>query len=212
MRVFAAIVALCAALILLGPPVMAHARLSPYPVTSFDGDKYSARQAQMGADVARAVQAKRHRAGRHLGPKRGPNGGQRIRQVPIFTPIAEPGAVEPLAATPSLGEGLRRVAAQIIGGRPQGCPHRFCGCALALRIFGRIVPALNLAVNWVHKFQRSPPAPGMVAARHGHAFQLIAHVRGTTWQVWDANSGRGRTRIHDRSIAGFIIVNPRSNS
>lgn len=194
MRFVAVLVALCAALI--GP---AHARPSPYPVTSFDGDKYSARQAQMGADVAKAVKARTGAKAR----KRAPVSRKRWRQVPIFAPLVAP---------PSLGEGFRRVAAQILGGRPQGCPHRFCGCALALKIFGRIVPVLNLAVNWVHKFQRSPPAPGMVAARHGHAFQLIAHIRGMTWQVWDANSGRGRTRIHERSIAGFIIVNPHGSS
>jgi hypothetical protein len=26
--------------------------------------------------------------------------------------------------------------------------------------------------------------------------------------VFDANSGRGRTRIHARSIAGYVIVQP----
>lgn len=98
-------------------------------------------------------------------------------------------------------------AVVVIGGRPSGCPHRFCGCALAIKLFGRIVPHLNLASNWL-KFPRTAPAPGMVAARRGHVFKLLAHVGGSTWQVWDANSGRGRIRIHNRSIAGYVIVNP----
>lgn len=190
--------------------IAVQAKQSPYPVTPFEGDRYGARQAQMGADVAKEAQRQRAAKTRRAAPTRRhalPRARQRMRQVPIFAPLAEP-----QGASVAFGEGIRRVAAQIIGGRPQGCPSRFCGCALALKIFGRIVPVLNLAVNWVHKFQRTPPAPGMVAARHGHAFQLIAHVRGMTWQVWDANSGRGRIRVHERSIAGFIIVNPRSNS
>ena len=95
----------------------------------------------------------------------------------------------------------------VIGGRPAGCPHRFCGCALAIKVFGRIVPHLNLAANWL-KFPRTSPAPGMVAARRGHVFKLIAHIGGNDWQVWDANSGGGRIRIHKRSIAGYTIVNP----
>jgi hypothetical protein len=208
MRIFAAAVLLCLA------SFGAEAKQSPYPVTPFEGDRYGARTAQMGADVAKAVKVQRtrkaarsHRWRRVPVPRARPE----LRQVPIFAPYVSPGAVEPL----TLYGGAKREAgrvAQTIGGRPSGCPHRFCGCALALKIFGRIVPTLNLAVNWVHKFQRSPPAPGMVAARHGHAFQLIAHVRGTTWRVWDANSGRGRIRVHERSIAGFVIVNPHGSS
>jgi hypothetical protein len=203
MRVFAAAALLC--LVSFG----AEAKQSPYPVTPFDGDKYSARTAQMGPEVARTVQHQRAAAKKRSRNKHIKKRPRFEVPIPAPRPIAEPGAVEPL----TLYGGAKREAgrvAQTIGGRPSGCPARFCGCALALKIFGRIVPTLNLAVNWVHKFQRTPPAPGMVAARHGHAFQLIAHVRGSTWRVWDANSGRGRIRIHDRSIAGYQIVNPRS--
>ncbi len=105
-----------------------------------------------------------------------------------------------------VGEPIRQVAA-IVGGRPEGCPRRFCGCALAIKLFGRIVPHLNLAANWL-KFPRVTPAPGMVAARRGHVFKLIAHVKGNIWSVWDANSGGGHIRIHHRSIAGYVVVNP----
>lgn len=95
----------------------------------------------------------------------------------------------------------------VIGGRPSGCPHAFCGCALSLNLFGRIIPHLNLAANWL-RFPHSEPAPGMVAARHGHVFKLLAHIGGNRWRVWDANSGHGRIRVHERSIAGYRIVNP----
>lgn len=94
-----------------------------------------------------------------------------------------------------------------LGGRPHGCPYRFCGCALSLHIYGRQVPGLNLASNWF-RFPRAAAAPSMVAVRRGHVFQLLAHVSGTVWRVWDANSGRGRIRVHERSIAGYGIVNP----
>ena len=36
---------------------------------------------------------------------------------------------------------------------------QFCGCGAALRVFGRIVPELNLAANWL-RFPRTSPAPG----------------------------------------------------
>lgn len=201
-------------LILLGLSVVCHARPSPYPgkVTSFVGDRYGS--AQLGPDVVRDVQ--RQRAGRKLNKrataaqrKRPPVSRKRWRDVPI--PAPRPGTVEPLAgdAAPlSVAGGTRREAAQVIGGRPDGCPPRFCGCALAIKIFGRIVSNLNLAINWRHVFPRTEPRPGMVAVRSGHVFQLMDHRAGNIWRVWDANSGRGRIRIHDRSIAGHAIVDP----
>lgn len=100
-------------------------------------------------------------------------------------------------------------AAKIVGGRPAGCPRSFCGCGAAIRVFGRIVPELNLAANWL-RFRRSLPAPGMVAARHGHVFVLERHIAGDIWMAYDANSGRHATRIHARSLKGYTIVNPHS--
>jgi hypothetical protein len=97
---------------------------------------------------------------------------------------------------------------QILGGRPTGCPRRYCACALAIKLFGKINPHLNLASNWLRKFPRTSPAPMMVAARSGHAMQLLEHVGADKWKVWDANSGKGLTRIHVRSIRGFAVVNP----
>ncbi|WP_458173873.1 hypothetical protein [Bradyrhizobium sp. 14AA] len=97
---------------------------------------------------------------------------------------------------------------RVIGGRPAGCPSSFCGCGAALRVFGRVVPELNLASNWL-RFPRAAPAPGMVAARHGHVFVLEQHLGGDTWMAYDANSGGHATRIHARSLRGYTVVNPR---
>jgi hypothetical protein len=99
--------------------------------------------------------------------------------------------------------------AEVIGGRPSGCPRAFCGCGASLQVFGKIIPALNLADNWL-RFPRAAPAPGMVAARHGHVFVLKEHLGGNVWLAHDSNSGRHLTRLHPRSIAGYSIVNPHS--
>lgn len=104
--------------------------------------------------------------------------------------------------------GVNRGGGQVVGGRPAGCPRSFCGCGASLRVFGRIVPGLNLAANWL-RFPRTSPAPGMVAARRGHVFVLEQHVEGDTWMAYDANSGGRATRIHARSLRGYIVVNPR---
>lgn len=101
--------------------------------------------------------------------------------------------------------------ARVVGGRPAGCPSSFCGCGAALRVFGRIVPELNLASNWL-RFPRTSPAPGMVAARRGHVFVLEQHLGGDVWMAYDANSGGRATRIHARSLRGYTIVNPRGGS
>ena len=98
---------------------------------------------------------------------------------------------------------------RVVGGRPTGCPRTFCGCGASIRVFGRIVPGLNLAANWL-RFPRTSPAPGMVAARRGHVFVLEQHVGGDTWMAYDANSGGHATRIHARSLRGYTVVNPRA--
>lgn len=91
---------------------------------------------------------------------------------------------------------------------PRGCPRRaFCGCGASIRVFGRSIRKLWLARNWFN-FPRTSPAPGMVAVRRHHVFVLERHLGGSTWLAYDANSGRGLTRLHPRSIAGYAIVNP----
>ncbi len=103
-----------------------------------------------------------------------------------------------------------QVASGGVVGHPAGCPGRaFCGCGAAVRVFGSPVRSLWLAAAWL-RFPRAAPAPGMVAARRGHVMVLESHVEGSTWIVYDANSGGHATRVHARSIAGYTIVNPRA--
>lgn len=104
----------------------------------------------------------------------------------------------------------QRTSGTVVGGRPAGCPSRYCGCGISIDVFGKIIPELNLAANWIRKFPRATEAPGMVAARPGHVMRLRSHVAGTVWMVFDPNSGRGLTRVHARSIAGYAIVDPRA--
>lgn len=98
----------------------------------------------------------------------------------------------------------------VVGGRPAGCPSAFCGCGASLYLFGRIIPELNLAANWLRKFPRAAPAPRMAAARSGHVMVLVEHKHDNVWLVHDSNSGGHLTRLHERSIAGYTIVNPNS--
>lgn len=48
--------------------------------------------------------------------------------------------------------------AQVVGGRPAGYPSSFCGGGASLRVFGRILPGLNLASNWL-RFPRTELLP-----------------------------------------------------
>jgi hypothetical protein len=96
----------------------------------------------------------------------------------------------------------------VVGRRPTGCPHSFCGCEASRYLFGRVRPDLNLASNWKRKFPRASPAPGMAAVRNHHVFVLMRHVDGSKWLVHDGNSGHGLTREHVRSIKGYTVVDP----
>jgi hypothetical protein len=96
----------------------------------------------------------------------------------------------------------------IVGRRPTGCPHSFCGCEASRYLFGDIRAELNLASNWKRKFPRTAPAAGMAAVRNHHVFVLMSHAGGNNWVVHDGNSGAGLTREHVRSISGFTVVNP----
>lgn len=96
----------------------------------------------------------------------------------------------------------------VVGGRPAGCPHAFCGCEASLYVFGKIRPMLNVARNWRVMFPRTAPAPGMAAVRTHHVMILMSHVEGDRWLVHDGNSGHHLTREHVRSIRGYTIVDP----
>ena len=94
-------------------------------------------------------------------------------------------------------------------GHPSGCPARlFCGCGAAVRVFGTPRRDLWLAANWL-RYPRAHPAPGMVAARHGHVFVIEQVLGNGNVIAYDANSGGGRTRIHQVSLRGYTVVNPR---
>lgn len=99
----------------------------------------------------------------------------------------------------------------VVGGRPHGCPYEFCGCEASLYVFGEIRRELNLASNWMRKFPRTSPAPGMAAARNHHVMILVRHVSGSDWLVHDGNSGHHMTHDHIRSIAGYVIVDPHAH-
>ncbi|MDE1935660.1 hypothetical protein [Bradyrhizobium sp.] len=96
---------------------------------------------------------------------------------------------------------------RVVGSRPYGCPNRFCGCEASLYKFGRIIPELNLASNWL-RFPRAMPASGMAAVRPGHVMILESQISGSIWYAHDGNSGGHVTREHPVSIAGYTIVNP----
>jgi hypothetical protein len=96
---------------------------------------------------------------------------------------------------------------EVIGGRPAGCPWQYCGCGASLYLFGRIIPTLNLAANWL-RFPHALPAPRMAAVRQHHVMVLESHVSGDIWIVHDSNYGNHLTRRHPQSIAGYVIVDP----
>lgn len=113
-------------------------------------------------------------------------------------------------ATPSHHNRQQRQhsGSQIVS-HPAGCPRRrFCGCGVSVKVFGHPVRSLYLAANWVHRFARATPAPGMVAARSGHVFYIEQTYGDGTVLAYDPNSGGHATRIHRRSLKGFHVVDP----
>ena len=94
---------------------------------------------------------------------------------------------------------------------PAGCPGRaFCGCGVSVKVFGHPVRNLFLASNWL-RFPRATPGPGMVAARHGHVMYIESYDGNGNAVVYDPNSGNHQTRIHTRSLRGYVVVNPHSD-
>lgn len=106
------------------------------------------------------------------------------------------------------GGAVGGLGAQIVA-HPTGCPRRlFCGCGVAVHVFGAPIRSLWLATSWL-RFPSAPPGPGMVAARAHHVFAIVQNLGGGRVLAYDPNSGRGLTRIHARSLAGYRVVNPR---
>lgn len=128
----------------------------------------------------------------------------------------------PVAAKPALApqvkaRQLTAINPQIVA-HPDGCPRRlFCGCGAAERlkkVWGIIVEKpreLWLAANW-YRYPRTAPAPGTVAVRRHHVYVIEAYLGDNKVLAYDANSGGGKTRVHVRSLAGYVVVNPRGES
>jgi hypothetical protein len=98
----------------------------------------------------------------------------------------------------------------IIGSRPDGCPHAYCGCGLR-HYLGLSDKRLNLASNWAKLLPRAAgPAAGVAAVRSGHVMYIEAAAGDGLWLVRDYNSGGGLSRLHVRDVRGYVFVNPRS--
>jgi hypothetical protein len=96
----------------------------------------------------------------------------------------------------------------IIGSRPAGCPHAYCGCGLR-KYLGLADARLNLASNWARLFRReSGPRVGLAAVRSGHVMYIEGQSGDGQWIIRDYNSGGGLSRIHVRSVRGYVFVNP----
>ena len=97
----------------------------------------------------------------------------------------------------------------VIGSRPDGCPHAYCGCGLR-QYLGLADKRLNLASNWARLLPRAAgPAPGLAAVRSGHVMYIEAAAGNGQWLIRDYNSGGGLSRVHVRDVRGYIFVNPR---
>lgn len=92
---------------------------------------------------------------------------------------------------------------------PAGCPVRlFCGCGASIEAFGRSIRDLWLVANW-YRFPRAEPAAGRAVLWGTRHVAIIRQYYGDgTATLYDANSGRGLTRIHRIRIAGLAVVDP----
>jgi hypothetical protein len=96
----------------------------------------------------------------------------------------------------------------IIGSRPDGCPHSYCGCGLR-KYLGLSDKRLNLAHNWARLFpHEGAPGAGLAAVRAHHVMYLESSAGNGQWMVRDYNSGGGLSRLHVREVRGYTLVNP----
>lgn len=168
---------------------IAQARPSPYPpVTPFEGDRYSARQAQMGADVARSVQAQRKAKQRrqHRRHYRKPAPGYVARQS------------APMARQAAAAEGMTREFVRALGRRPSA----WCGWWLGYHL-GMPLRNLWVARNWASVGARvAGPAPGVVVVWRHHVGIITGHSP-KGWVVKSGNDGHA-VRERPRSVSGAI--------
>jgi hypothetical protein len=96
----------------------------------------------------------------------------------------------------------------VIGGRPNDCPHAYCGCGLR-KYLGLSDKRLNLASNWARLLAREPgPRAGVAAVRNHHVMYIEGATSKGQWLVRDYNSGGGLSRLHVRDVRGYVFVNP----
>ena len=91
--------------------------------------------------------------------------------------------------------------AEIIGGRPAGCPHAYCGCGARLYL-GIDDPRLNLASNWPRYYRGS----ALIAVWRHHVAIVERMTSPHTAILRDYNSGGHLSRLHERSIVGARII------
>ncbi|WP_456717283.1 MULTISPECIES: hypothetical protein [unclassified Bradyrhizobium] len=100
----------------------------------------------------------------------------------------------------------------VVGSRPAGCPSRWCGCQASIEVFGKIIPFLNRAANWLAftHVSHASASPEMAAVRgRNHVVILKRQISATRWVVKDGNWG-GKTHIRETDLSGYTVVDPHS--
>lgn len=98
----------------------------------------------------------------------------------------------------------------LLGSRPDGCPHAWCGCGLA-RHLGLHDRRLWRAWAWEQIFPHTNARPGAVAVRRHHVMQLVRHIDGKRWLVRSYNDYRHKGWLVVRDVRGFVFVSPRGD-
>ena len=155
--------------------------------------------------------ARDHHSHRHHHQRLGPDGAGACTLTndgrKVCGPAASPTGVPAIDAN---GNRIMRVTDEgaIIGARPDGCPHAYCGCGLR-KYLGLSDKRLNLASNWARLFPHEPtPRPGLAAVRSGHVMYIEGTASNGQWLIRDYNSGGGLSRVHVRDLRGYVFVNP----
>ncbi len=134
------------------------------------------------------------------------NSGRRVCNASYQAPVVDAAVVD---ATGNRTFAMAD-AETIIGSRPSGCPHSYCGCGLR-KYLGLSDTRFNLASNWARLLPREPgPRAGLAAVRNHHVMYIEAAAGNGQWLIRDYNSGGGLSRVHVRDVRGYIFVNPRA--
>jgi hypothetical protein len=139
------------------------------------------------------------------------NSGRRVCNTNYQTPImGAAGYQAPVVDAAGNRAFAMGDAETIIGSRPSGCPHSYCGCGLR-KYLGLGDTRLNLASNWARLLPREPgPSAGLAAVRNHHVMYIEAAAGNGQWLIRDYNSGGGLSRVHVRDVRGYVFVNPRA--